>query len=169
MRRPPKSNSKMAKLQFSIRGMLFSSAVIALILAAAIELNGRIEDLATNGYRVQEAGYLLVNYLDDSGKWPEKWEDLHRYVEANRSTLRFTPDVNDLQSYVRINFDFDPDQIDLKEGSLDEKPPFIVVESIYGRTIGATCNPNEFIYAYLRGDVQQSPLYTNKKLKRIYQ
>lgn len=165
----PKSNSKMAKFQFSIRGMLIAFAVIALIFAAAIELNGRIEYLSTNGYRVQEAGYLLVHYLDDSRKWPEKWEDLHRYVEANRSTMRFAPDVNDLQSYVRIKFDFDPDQIDLKKGSLDDKPPFIVVESIYGRTTGATCNPNEFIYAYLRSDVHQSPLYTNKRLKRFYQ
>ncbi|XZE36229.1 hypothetical protein SH501x_001787 [Pirellulaceae bacterium SH501] len=157
----------MSKFQISIRGMLFAFVVIALVLAAAIELNGRLEDLATNGYRVQTTGYLLVDYVDDFGKWPESWEDLQRHIEANRSTLKFAPDVTDLQSYVRIDFDFDPDRIDLKRGWFDEKPPFVVVESVYGRTAGATCNPNEFIYAYLRGDVLQSPLHANKKLQRV--
>jgi hypothetical protein len=156
----------MAKLQISIRGMLLIVVAIAILSAAAIELNGRIEDLAANGYRVQAAGYLLVDYLDDYGEWPKDWDDLYRYVETNKSTLKYAPDVKDLQSRVRIIFDFDPYSIDLKEEWSHENPPFIVVISTYGRTAGATRNPNEFIYYYLRGDVPRSKLYANKKLQR---
>jgi hypothetical protein len=140
----------MAKFQISIRTLLIIVASVAMLMAAAIELKGRIEDIAENGYRVQAAGDLLVDYLDDCGKWPENWDDLHRYVESHKSTLQYAPNVNDLQSRVRINFDFDPDSIDLEVGWSDEKPPFIVVTSRYGRTAGATRNPNEFIYEYLR-------------------
>ena len=160
------SNSKMAKFQISIRTLLFIVVAVAMLMAAAIELTGRIEDLVANGYRIQAAGDLLVDYLDDCEKWPENWDDLLRYVEAHKSTFQYAPNIKDLQSHVRINFDFDPNSIDLKEGWSDEKPPFIVVTSRYGRTAGATRNPNEFIYDYLRGDVPQSKLNANKKLQR---
>lgn len=156
----------MAKPQFSIRTLLIAVAVIAVLLAVAIEINGRIEDLVANGYRVQEAGDLLVNYLDDCGKWPENWDDLYRYVDANKSTFRYVPNIKDLQNNVRIQFQFDPDKIDLQSGWSDEKPPFIVVISRYGRTVGATRNPNSFIYEYLQGKVTHSMLGRNKQLKR---
>lgn len=96
----------MAKLQISIRTLMFVVAAVAMLMTAAIELNGRIEDIAANGYRVQEAGDLLVDYLDDSGTWPESWDDLYRYVETHKSELRYVPKTRDLQSHVRISFDF---------------------------------------------------------------
>ena len=156
----------MVKLQLTLRTMLIIVAAVAILLAAVRELNRRIEDLAGNGYRVQEVGFLLVDYLDDCGKWPGNWDDLHRYVESHRSTLQHVPNIGVLQSHVRIKFDFDPNGIALPFEWSDEKPPFIVVSSKYGRTTGATCNPNEFIFHYLCGDIRQSKLYANKKFQR---
>ena len=156
----------MAKLQISIRTLLILVAVVAVLMTAAMEINGRIEDLAANGYRVQAAGDLLIDYLDECGTWPENWDDLSRYVEANKSTFRYVPDIKDLQTHVRIKFQFDPDEIDLQSEWSDEKPPFVVVISRYGRTAGATRSPNEFIYQYLQGQVTRSMLNTNKQLKR---
>lgn len=156
----------MAKPQFSIRTLLIAVTVVAALLAAAIEINGRIEDLAANGYRVQAVGDLLVDYLDECGTWPENWGDLDRYVEANKSTFRYVPNIEDLRTHVRIKFQFDPDEVDLQSGWSDEKPQFVVVISRYGRTAGATRNPNEFIYAYLKGNLTHSMLNANKQLKR---
>lgn len=156
----------MAKPQFSIRTLLIAVAVVAVLLAVAIEINGRIEDLAANGYRVQAVGDLLVDYLDECGTWPENWDDLHRYVEANKSTFRYVPNIEDLRTHVRIKFQFDPDGIDLQSEWSDEKPPFVVVLSRYGRTYGATRNPNEFIYEYLQRKLTHSMLNENKQLKR---
>lgn len=146
----------MAKLQISIRSLLLIVAAVAILIAAAKELNRRIEDLVANGYRVQEAGDLLVDYLDDCGTWPEDWNDLHRYVEAHKSTFRYVPNINDLRTHVRIDFEFNPNAIDLQSAWSDEKPPFVVVSSKYGRTAGATRNPNQFICEYLRGDLPSS-------------
>ena len=75
----------MAKLQISIRALLLFVAGVAILMAAAIEVNGRIEDLAANGYRVQAAGDLLVEYLDDCGTWPKNWDDLHHYVDSHET------------------------------------------------------------------------------------
>ena len=156
----------MAKLQISIRTLLFVVAAIAVLMAALVEINGRIEDIVANGYRVQAVGDLLVDYLDDCGKWPDNWDDLNRYVETNKSTFHNVPNINDLQTHVRIKFDFDPDGVDWQSEWIDEQPAFVVVFSRYGRTAGATRNPNHFLYDYLRGDVPQSKLNANKKLRR---
>ncbi len=154
----------MAKLQISIRKWLILLTAFAFFLACFIELNGRIDDVIANGYRVQTVGDLLVDYLDDCGKWPANWDDLDKCVEAHRSRFQHVPRIHELQANVRIDFDFDPYGVDLHSEWSDEKPAFTVVRSKYGRTSGATRNPNQFIYEYLRGDVPQSMLFMNKKL-----
>lgn len=153
----------MAKIQFSIRSLLLIVTAAGILVAVVVELNGRLDDLYANGYRVQAAGDLLVKYLDDCGKWPKNWDDLRQYVEDHKSTLRYVPDMIDLQNHVRIKFDFDLDRVDLQSRWSDSKPPFVVVSSTYGRTSGATRNPNEFIYAYLRGEVVRTSLDPLKK------
>ncbi len=102
----------MAKLQVSIRAWLLIISAIAVLLACFIELNGRIDDVVANGYRVQEVGDLLVDYLEDCGKWPANWDDLHHYVEAHRSRFQHFPRIHELQANVRIDFDFDPNRVD---------------------------------------------------------
>ena len=143
-----------AKLQLSLRRLLLAVAAVAVLIAAVFELDARIEDLSANGYRVQAAGDLLVDYMKDSGKWPEGWNDLTRFVEHHKSELQYRPNIQDLRSHVRIDFDFDPTTVDLRSEWSDNNPQLIVVSSTYGRTSGATRNPNHFVYAYLRGGVQ---------------
>ena len=141
----------MDKLQLLLRTLLLTFAAIAVLIAAIVEIDGRIEDLAANGYRVQAAGDLLVHYMKNRGQWPKNWDDLRRFVEDHKSDMEYPPNINDLQSHVRINFDFDPNTIDSQSESLYKGTRFIVVSSTYGRTAGATRNPNQYIYDYLRG------------------
>lgn len=130
-------------------------AVVAVLIAAAIELGREIEEVASNGYRVQEAGDLLVDYMRNVEEWPRDWEDLHRYVESGRLTFEHAPNIQELRTHVRIDFGFDPSEVDVQLQWSDEKPAIVVVSSRYGRTAGATRNPNQYIYEYLRGDHQE--------------
>ena len=141
----------MVRFQISLRTSLLIITAVAILLAVALELNRRIEDLAANGYRVQAAGDLLVDYLEDVGTWPKDWDDIHQYVEDHKSMLRSIPNVNDLRAHVRIDFEFDPNDLNLRSKWSRDKQHFVVVSSRYGRTAGATRNPNEYIHEYLRG------------------
>lgn len=152
----------MVRLQISLRTSLLIVAAVAILLAIALELNRRIEELAANGYRVQAAGDLLVDYLEDVGTWPKDWDDLHRYVDEHKSSLRRFPNINDLQAHVKIDFEFDPNDPKWRTKWSNAKQPFVVVSSRYGRTAGATHSPNEYIYDYLRG---VSPRSQTKKVR----
>ena len=144
----------MGKRQFSLRTFLLLIAGVAILLGALLEVRGRIEDLVANGYRVQATGDLLVNYMRVCGKWPKGWEDLRRFVQDHKTELRYPPDLKDLQLNVRVDFDFNPANVDFRSEWSETKPQFVVVASRYGRTAGATRNPNHYIYAYLRGEAQ---------------
>lgn len=144
----------MGTRQFSLRTFMLFLAGVAVLLVALLEVNGRIDDLTKNGYRVQATGDLLVDYMKACGKWPNGWEDLRRFVQDHKTELRYTPDLKDLQSNVRVDFDFNPAKIDLRSEWSETKPPLVVVTSRYGRTWGATRNPNQHIYAYLRDEAQ---------------
>jgi hypothetical protein len=146
----------MVRFQISLRTSLLIITAVAILLAVALELNRRIEDLAANGYRVQAAGDLLVDYLEDVGTWPKDWDVLHQYVEDHKSTLRSIPNISDLRAHVRIDFEFDPSDLNLRSKWSKDKQPFVVVSSRYGRTAGATHNPNEYIHDYLRGVLPRS-------------
>ncbi|AMV35595.1 hypothetical protein VN12_26115 [Pirellula sp. SH-Sr6A] len=143
----------MARYQLSVRMLLFVVAAIALLIIAGMEFLGRVENMASNGYRVQDAGDLLVFYLDDCGSWPKDWDDLIRYADAQQATFPRAFNVNDLQTQVRIRFDFEPDKIDTAGEWSNESPPICVVASRYGRVAGATHNPNPLIYLYLQGRI----------------
>ena len=141
----------MAKLQLSLRTLLLTVAAIAVLIAGILEIDGRIEDLAANGYRVQAAGDLLVHYMKNRGQWPKTWDDLRRFVDDHKSDMEYPPNISDLKSHVRINFNFDPATVNSQSESLDNRSQFVVVSSTYGRTAGATHNPNQYIYDYLCG------------------
>ncbi|GAB5402314.1 MAG: hypothetical protein Aurels2KO_05450 [Aureliella sp.] len=151
-----------------MRALLLSVAAIAMLLCAVVELYRRIEDHVAGGYRVQAAGDLLVVYLDHSGEWPKDWGDLRRFVETDKSSLRYPPEVKELQRHVRIDFDFAVDAVELQRDRSDDEPPHVVVSSKYGRMHGATRNPNEFIFTYLQCDAHTrrelvGPLTTSKQ------
>ncbi len=157
----------MVRFQISLRTSLLIVAAVAIMLAVALELNRRIEELAANGYRVQAAGDLLVDYLEDVGTWPKDWEELQQYVEEHKSSLRRFPNINDLQAHVRIAFEFDPNDPNWRSKWSNAKQPFVVVSSRYGRTAGATHNPNEYIYDYLRGVLPRSNAEKERHCDRV--
>ncbi|MFO1064561.1 MAG: hypothetical protein U0892_11915 [Pirellulales bacterium] len=78
----------MARLQISIRRALLITAVIAALLAMAVELHGRIENFGLNPYRVQYAADILIEHMQRNGQWPRSWNDLEETVDLEGATLR---------------------------------------------------------------------------------
>ena len=140
----------MARLQISLRGILILTAGVAALLAIAIELNRRIENLVLNPYRLQSTGDLLVAYLEDVGDWPEDWKALHQYVESHPSHPSGVKTFKELQDNITVDFSFNPDLVDYESLWSDDNPQLKVVFSNDGGINGATRDPNSTIFLYLQ-------------------
>lgn len=157
------------RFRLTSRTLILVAGVAAVLTASVREMNSVYTDMSVSGYFVQETGDLLVFYLHESGKWPENWEDIKRFTETHKSSMKYPPKVEELERYVRINFDFDPECVDLEAPWSDHEPPLCVVTSRSGRVVGQLRDGNEGIYRYLRGEFVVSYLNHNKRIARNMQ
>lgn len=140
----------MARFQISIRSTLLIIAAIATLLATAIELNRRANNLIRNPYRVQYSADLLIEHMDKTGKWPRSWDELSLFVESKGTDLRGIRSFHDVRTNVTIDFSFDPNLIKPRLESLEDEPPLKVVVAHDGTLHGATQDPNKMIFRYLQ-------------------
>ena len=140
----------MARFQISIRGALLLMAAIATLLATAIELNRRLNNFVLSPYRVQSAAELLIEYMDETDRWPRNWDEISQLVESKGTNLRGIEWFHDVRRNVTIDFSFDPHSVTPEYGRLKDEPPLRVIVAHDGTIHGATGDPNTMILQYLQ-------------------
>ena len=139
-----------ARFQISIRGSLLILTAISIVLAVAMELNRRVENLVLNPYRVQSAADYLIQYMDETGHWPRGWDDLSQMVESKPSDLRQIKWLRDVRRNVKIDFAFDPNSMQITGETVGDDPSLRVIVAHDGTRHGATGDPDMMIYRYLQ-------------------
>ncbi len=138
-------------MKFSLRTLFVLCAFIAIVLAI-----DRWKDLyIRNTYRLSVTAYVLRYYLEGTDKWPDSWESIRQYVNANPSKFKSPPSIDDLENNITIDFAFDPSSIDWDAFEAQGKS-LRVVFTTNGQTVGATGSPNDVVLQYYLGKHRNS-------------
>ena len=133
-------------MKLSLRTLFVLCAVIAIVLAI-----DRWTDLyIRNTYRLSTTAYVLRCYLDGNDKWPDSWDTIRQYVDANPSEFTSLGSMDDLENNIVIDFAFDPSSIDWDAYEAQGKS-LRVVFTTNGQTTGATGSPNDVVLEYYLG------------------
>jgi len=74
------------KLGFSLKSMFIAISVLSVFIAVPVGLLRFVVRTVEDAYLVQNAGYVLVDYMKrHDGAWPQDWDDLQAFVSAGGS------------------------------------------------------------------------------------
>ncbi len=121
---------------------------MALGLSAFISVNNWVDDVARDAYRLQHVGQLVVKYTEANNDWPRNWEMLYKFRDSVYPGDKGI--YKTLHNHIWLDFDFDPYSIDTSREWSDVNPLITVITTHKGRRVGATMDPNEFVYTYLK-------------------
>ena len=138
-------------MKFSLRTLFVLCAVIAIVLA----IDRGIDRHIRNTYRLSITAYVLRYYLEGTDKWPDSWESIREYVNANPSKFTSLRSIDDLENNITIDFAFDPSSIDWDAYEAPGKS-LRVVFTTNGQTAGATGSPNDVVLEYYLGKHRNS-------------
>lgn len=138
-------------MKFSLRTLFVLCAVIAIVLA----IDSGIDRHIRNTYRLSITAYVLRCYLEGTDNWPDSWDSIRQYVNANPAKFTSLRSIDDLENYITIDFTFDPSSIDWDVFEAQGKS-LRVVFTTNGQTVGATGSPNEVVLEYYLGKHRNS-------------